>query len=115
MPYVALSYVWGPSLDPPEYFAKLEGKSSESVLWKLPNTIEDAIEATLRLDYRYLWVDRYCIDQSNPTEVQSQVSKMGMIYQAATMMFISVDGADSNFGLPGVGPRPQHELLSISH
>jgi hypothetical protein len=28
----------------------------------LPDTIEDAIAVVIQLDFRYLWVDRYCID-----------------------------------------------------
>ena len=45
--YVALSYVWGkpnPEVDSSERF---------------PQTIEDSIDVTSKLGYRYLWVDRY--------------------------------------------------------
>lgn len=47
--YVALSYVWG------------EPSSSEDFVLSqsLPSTIEDTILATIRLGYRYLWIDRY--------------------------------------------------------
>jgi hypothetical protein len=48
--YAALSYVWGQ-----------EGKKVGSTNTReiIPKTVEDAIETTLLLGYRYLWVDRY--------------------------------------------------------
>lgn len=50
--YVALSYVWGkPTPENTQQSSKLSKE--------LPRTIEDSIEATLRLGYRYLWIDRY--------------------------------------------------------
>lgn len=50
--YVALSYVWGRHTpeDTPQ-FPRLPDK--------LPRTVEDSIEATIRLGYRYLWIDRH--------------------------------------------------------
>jgi hypothetical protein len=45
--YIALSYVWGkpnPEVDSSERF---------------PQTIEDSMDVTSKLGYRYLWVDRY--------------------------------------------------------
>jgi hypothetical protein len=50
--YVALSYVWGtpiPEVDNSERF---------------PQTIEDSINVTSKLGYRYLWVDRYVSNTS---------------------------------------------------
>lgn len=46
--FVALSYVWGPS-EPG--IATLSGQ--------LPQTIEDSIQVSSLLGYRYLWVDRF--------------------------------------------------------
>jgi len=50
--YVALSYVWGIS-------EACETPSSSPMLHQLPLTVDDSIDATLRLRYRYLWVDKY--------------------------------------------------------
>jgi hypothetical protein len=47
--YVALSYVWG----------ETSGSEDFVLSHSLPPTIEDTIFATLRLGYRYLWIDRY--------------------------------------------------------
>ena len=82
---------------------------NESVL-RLPNdiplTIRDAIQVTKALGYRFLWVDKYCIDQSSETEKQQQCSRMGDIY-AGSQVTVFALGSDSNYGLPGVSSRPR--------
>ena len=55
-PYVALSYVWG-SIHGIFKFTN----DSEQLPTKLPRIIEDAITVTQKLNFRCLWVDRYCI------------------------------------------------------
>jgi hypothetical protein len=102
-PYVALSYVWGLSSDISEDPNRLPAN--------LPNTIQDAMTVTKRLGYRYLWVDRYCIDQKNEQEKADQVGKMDLIYNKAELTIIAAIGEDPNYGLPGVGLRkrePEH-------
>jgi hypothetical protein len=71
--YVALSYVWGTE----EAAVQFSG----IIPAELPPTIQDAITATLNLGYQFLWIDRYCINQSDSTEAQSQIKQMGFIYQ----------------------------------
>jgi hypothetical protein len=55
--YIALSYVWGQSKhseDAPEY-----GISESHLPDELPAVIDDAIEVTLKLHFRFLWIDRW--------------------------------------------------------
>ena len=42
--------------------------------------IEDVIGVTLKLGYRYLWVDYYCIDQEDAEEKAVQIAQMDVIY-----------------------------------
>ncbi|KAH6699022.1 heterokaryon incompatibility protein-domain-containing protein [Leptodontidium sp. MPI-SDFR-AT-0119] len=101
VPYLALSYVWGPS----------SAATSITEFEALPNTIRDAITVTLKLGYRYLWVDRYCIDQENDEEKSDQCGKMDQVYQNAELTIIAAVGEDPSHGLPGVSLRkrdPQH-------
>jgi len=100
--YVALSYVWGRPSDISE--------DSFTLLAKLPNTIEDAITVTKRLGYRYLWVDRYCIDQENEQEKADQCGKMDLIYQNAELTIIAAIGENPNYGLPGVSLRKRSSI-----
>ena len=97
-PYVALSYVWGVI---PKIFDITN--DSEKLPTMLPRTIEDAIIVTQKLDFRYLWVDRYCIDQQRDNEKAHQVGKMDLIYMNAELTIIAAAGGDSDYGLPGVG------------
>jgi hypothetical protein len=72
---------------------------------QLPETIEDAIFITRSLSMRYLWIDRFCINQSEPSEVREQVGQMDLIYSCAYLTIIAAAGATPNHGLPGVGNR----------
>jgi heterokaryon incompatibility protein (HET) len=93
--HVALSYVWGQD--------EKGGKFSETLPTPVPNAIEDAITVTRTLGLRYLWIDRYCIDQSNPEEIQEQVSQMDLINNCAYLTITAAAGIDPNHDLPGVG------------
>ncbi|KAK0726364.1 heterokaryon incompatibility protein-domain-containing protein [Apiosordaria backusii] len=103
--YVALSYVWGQSggTGPTEDSAP---RGTMKLPRNIPLTIRDAIEVTKALRYRYLWVDKYCIDQNNENEQREQFSRMGDIY-AGSQVAIFALGDDSNAGLPGVSSTPR--------
>jgi hypothetical protein len=70
----------------------------------LPLTIKDAIQVTKAFGYRYLWVDKYCINQKSKAEMQLQFSRMGDIY-AGSQLTIFALGENSNSGLPGVSVK----------
>ncbi|KAF4987435.1 hypothetical protein FDECE_15425 [Fusarium decemcellulare] len=88
--YVAISYVWG----------VVATDSEETPKW--PRVVEDAAKATLALGFRYLWVDQFCIDQSDPKDKAQQVARMDVIYQQAQLTIIAAAGPDARFGLAGV-------------
>jgi hypothetical protein len=103
--YVALSYVWG------EY-STTDRSSSLSCA---PKLILDSIEITQKLKSRYLWVDRYCINQSDTTEKHEQICQMDMIYASAQVTIIAAGSEDPSRGLHGVRgtlriPRPTLRL-----
>ncbi|KAK1753742.1 heterokaryon incompatibility protein-domain-containing protein [Echria macrotheca] len=91
--YVALSYVWGVSAD-------------TIVNEKWPRVVEDAVAVTQQLGFRYLWVDRYCINQANATQKHEQIAHMHDIYRQAQLTIIAAAGSDAGHGLAGVG-RPR--------
>ncbi|KAH6676360.1 heterokaryon incompatibility protein-domain-containing protein [Halenospora varia] len=100
--YVALSYVWGMTgqmQDPKEI--RKDGNLPND----LPSTVGDAIEVVLRLNLRFLWIDKYCIDQSDENDKRYQISTMDMIYNWATVTIIAAAGNDSSHGLPGIAHR----------
>jgi hypothetical protein len=89
--YIALSYIWGPP-----------SKPLNLSLSKCPRLITEVMEATHKLGYRYLWVDRYCIDQSNELEKTVQLAQMDLVYENAELTIVSAAGDDRD-GLPGIG------------
>ncbi|KAJ4989027.1 tol protein [Stagonosporopsis vannaccii] len=91
--YVALSYVWG-SQSTGEDFMSMQN---------LPQTIEHSIIVTIALGYKYLWVDRYCINQRNQQHRDNQILQMSSIYMNAQLTIIAAAGSDPTHGLPGVG------------
>lgn len=96
--YLALSYLWG------------DESSNKTRPSMVPQTIRDAIYATIALGYEYLWVDRYCIPQDSATK-HDMIRNMHRIYENAELTIIAVAGADPHYGLPGISrdrvSRPQ--------
>jgi hypothetical protein len=105
--YVALSYVWGHNSQ------GYPSRDSDILSEQCPAVIEDAIQATLRLNQRFLWVDRYCIDQSNAQEKHDQIANMDSIYSYANLTIVAAAGNGMASGLPGVDAtmrKPQPRL-----
>ncbi|PMD41373.1 HET-domain-containing protein [Hyaloscypha variabilis F] len=100
-PYVTLSYVWGNSTK--QEFKP--GPSLEEVPLpeQVPALIEDSMKATLGLGYSYLWIDYYCIDQSNSQEVEKQVEQMDAIYSNSVATLITPAARDPSQHIPRVG------------
>lgn len=61
---------------------------------KIPRVIRDAVQITRRLGHKYLWVDKYCINQDDKDELTSQIHQMDLIYESAhtTLIVANTDG-----------------------
>ncbi|KAK6433463.1 hypothetical protein LTR95_010361 [Oleoguttula sp. CCFEE 5521] len=81
-PYLALSYVWS----------------------EVEEDITHVVGARMNTQcYQYVWIDRYCIDQSSATHRAEQIQNMGTIYDGADATIIAADSADGRRdGLTGV-------------
>ena len=111
--YIALSYVWGDS----ECQSTLVlGDSTRALPSKTASTIEDAIVLTLALGVRYLWVDQFCIDQTNPQAKHQQIRHMDFIYQNAYLTIVAAAGYNADFGIPGITSwlRPPSVVAKIN-
>ncbi|KAI0869806.1 heterokaryon incompatibility protein-domain-containing protein [Hypoxylon argillaceum] len=82
--YLALSYRWG---DPPEC-------DDPWAVSAAPRTVRDAMDLTLKLGFRYLWVD------------PKDLAIMDHIYENATLTIVAMAGSDDTYGLPGLGTQP---------
>ena len=85
--FAALSYVWGG-------VGENHGLVNNSLPADVPLVIDDAMEATRRLGYRYLWIDRYCTPQDNHGDKHIQIQKMNAVYGSATVTVIAAGGDD---------------------
>ncbi|KAF2807578.1 HET-domain-containing protein [Mytilinidion resinicola] len=99
--FTALSYVWGSSGSGPSQ------PRDYTQLGNADQVIKDAISATLRLGYDYLWVDRYCITQEGNEHKHEQIQNMHRVYRQAEVTLIAAAGKDSHHGLPSVSLTPR--------
>ena len=76
-----------------------------------PRVINDAMEVVRRIGHRFLWVDRYCILQSDHSSKLIQIQNMGKIYSASILTIIASAGNNVDYGLPGVGLGPRVEFI----
>ena len=100
--YCALSYVWG---DNNEADIRCPFPTLPT---KLPRVVEDAVNVTIKLGGRYLWVDRYCIPESKKAK-HKQIDRMDLMYSGAEVTIVYAAGQDASYGLPGAGRTPRHQ------
>ena len=80
----------------------IESPEASSLPAQLPQTIEDAMTVCTQLELPYLWIDRYCIPQSDLQERLRQIRHMDIIYSHAFLTLIACAGDDPYHGLSGV-------------
>lgn len=102
--YAALSYVWGGKMA--EYSAPCADISSNPIrqssyvdLQNTPKTIRDAAALLAAIGEQYLWVDFYCIDQSDAEDIHANISSMSAIYENARFTIVAAAGDDADAGL----------------
>ena len=98
--YIALSYVWPENQTGAFHhvlfleneriadFRKPGFLRSEESLPGIPDVIKYAMRFTLRMDERYLWVDRLCVAQ-NDGSIRDEVMRMDKIYAGAYLTLIA--------------------------
>jgi hypothetical protein len=110
MRYLGLSYVWGANILSTSHAGYREGSTLPV---DISRTIKDAIDVSLQLGYRYLWVDEYCIDQKDDKHRSDQVKRMDQIYRGADLTIVAAAGENKTHGLPGVGSTKRKDSSII--
>lgn len=105
LPYIALSYVWGPRDIVNDFGMFQDTHVSQQLPGNLPQLMEDAMYATTQLGYQYLWVDYFCVDQYHAADKLIQIQQMANIYSHASVTICALD-ASPELGLPGIS-RPR--------
>jgi hypothetical protein len=96
MPYIALSYVWGETVQGVERSAT----GRPIIPATIPQTIADAMVVVRSLGMKYLWVDRYCILEED--DKMLQIRNMNLIYGNALCTIVALEGVNADAGLPGI-------------
>ncbi|KAH9215384.1 hypothetical protein DL95DRAFT_298875, partial [Leptodontidium sp. 2 PMI_412] len=63
--WLALSHCWGTNVRFVLESSNLLARQQSLSLEDMPSTFSDAIQATRRLGYKYLWVDSLCVIQDS--------------------------------------------------
>lgn len=102
--YVTLSHCWGISRDPTKKRLRLHNKTMLALRQgiacsSLPRTFADAAAATIKLGYKYLWIDALCIMHDSEQEVLDEVANMHKTYGEATLNLMATAAADDFSGM----------------
>ena len=90
--YAALSYVHG-----------------SDITEKWPRVMRDAVTVTLELGLKYLWVDRFCIDNNRLRERMEHMSRMDEVFEGSVVTIVAAHGQNATYGLPGVASTSRPE------
>ncbi|KAK3399574.1 heterokaryon incompatibility protein-domain-containing protein [Sordaria brevicollis] len=99
--YATLSHRWGsPDKQPLRTTLKTlhEHLHVGIPLTSIPLTFRDAVEITRSLGIRYLWIDSLCIIQDDEEDWNKEASRMGSVYEDATITLAAAHALDSSEG-----------------
>ncbi|KZL77380.1 hypothetical protein CT0861_11256 [Colletotrichum tofieldiae] len=82
-PYIALSYCWGRKSHLLTTQTNIRAMTTGIHVVEFPQTIQDAVEVTRKLNLRYLWVDALCIIQDSQSDWEAESAKMASVYHNA--------------------------------
>lgn len=109
--YTALSCVWGVQGQAGDF----EVSQNQPLLdpHKCPKAINDSVRVTWDLNIKYLWIDKYCIDQFDDQDKAIQIRQMDSIYASAAVTIIVAAGDGPHHGLPGVDGTLRNEQPAL--
>ncbi|KAI3390842.1 hypothetical protein diail_8545 [Diaporthe ilicicola] len=113
--YIALSHPWGPASDGSPHFCTYPedlGNHLQGIPLKdLPQTFQDAVEATRRLNQQYLWIDSICIVQGPKGDFNEQAKHMEVIFRQAYCVLAASCAKGQQDGF--MKPRDERTRLKI--
>ena len=112
-PYVCLSHCWGIKQPLKTVKSNLD-RHFRGIPWSdLPRTFADACEYTLRLGYKYIWIDSLCIIQDDEADWQHEAARMASVYSGAVLTLAASKSQDSSGGLfaTGTAETRSHPLI----
>ncbi|KAG6014277.1 hypothetical protein E4U43_006737 [Claviceps pusilla] len=112
--YLALSYAWpqtgmDSSAEAPFDIPALRLGPGRRLPDKVPSLFADAIAFTITMGFRYLWIDRFCL-QVDAAARRQQIDVMGEIYSRASLTLIIAAEDDTLTGIVGLSTPREHQL-----
>lgn len=115
-PYVALSYVWGPSQENVKTLRdNLDDMYTAIPDDRLPMTLRQAFELVRLLRLEHLWIDALCIIQDDEADKVGEIANMGLIYRNAHLQVAAMASHGAAFGLLPPVPGPLTKDQSANH
>lgn len=96
--YLTLSYCWGGEQPIQTLRRNIQNLSNNISLVELPQTLQDAVQTTRLLGYRYLWVDALCIVQDDADDKSREIARMAEIYHNSTVTIVAPNSKTVNEG-----------------
>jgi hypothetical protein len=97
--YVTLSYCWGESQPLLTTKVNLGAHKQGILISNMPTTLQQAVQISRALGYRYLWIDALCIVQDDPLEWKREALEMGNIHQQSICTIAATGSKSAEGGL----------------
>jgi hypothetical protein len=112
--YAALSYCWGGNQTTKLTKGTLSNLEHEIPFVALPQTLQDAVAVTRRLNIQYLWIDSLCIIQDDPDDIAKEISQMYKIYFEACITLSAATAETSKEGFLQIRKPSKHRRHTLS-
>lgn len=112
--YVSLSHCWGTSQQFTTTKATMSARKAGIDVSALPQTFQDAITISRKLEIRYIWIDSLCICQDDGADWERESAKMASIYTNSYLTLAAARAKDDAEGFLGDRETRVHVPLSIT-
>ncbi|KAI3318151.1 HET-domain-containing protein [Xylariaceae sp. AK1471] len=97
--YLALSHCWGDfSMPLVATRNNLKSLQTDIPYERLTKSFQDAVTATHRLGFQYIWIDALCILQDDQQDWVVEASRMATVYSGCTLNIVAADAPDGSYG-----------------
>ena len=112
--YTALSHCWGYAPTFKTTKNEVAQLCSGFNLKQLPQTFQDAVDVTRRLDIPFLWIDSLCIIQDDTDDWNKESRLMEKVFSGAYCTIAASSAADSTQGFLSRSPPDTHGLIRLA-
>lgn len=96
--YISLSHCWGRIVILRTLLENLEQHKESIDPEALSKTFREAIHATRKLGFRYIWIDSLCIVQDSKSDWEAEAATMCDVYRNATLKVAAASASGGDMG-----------------